>query len=42
MRDRLFQALLVTSSFALSWLAMMAVHEWGHVVHLGLSGGTVR
>ncbi len=40
--NRWFQILLITSTLALSWLAMMAVHELGHVVHLGLSGGTVE
>ena len=40
--NRLFQILLITSTLAFSWLGMMAVHEFGHVVHLGLSGGTVE
>jgi hypothetical protein len=40
--NRFFQILLITSTLAFSWLAMMAVHELGHVVHLGLSGGTVE
>ena len=39
--ERFFQALLITSTVALSWLGMMAVHEIGHVAHLWLSGGTV-
>jgi hypothetical protein len=41
MRDRFFQALLILSSLASSWLGMMAVHESGHVLHLWLTGGTV-
>ena len=40
--DRCFQALLIASTIALSWLGMMAVHEFGHVLHLWLSGGTVE
>ena len=40
--NRLFQILLITSTLAFSWLGLMAVHEFGHVVHLGLSGGTVE
>ena len=42
MADRLFQALLIFSTIALSWLGMMAVHELGHVVHLWITGGTVK
>lgn len=38
---RLFQALLIVSAVAFSWLGMMAVHELGHVLHLRVSGGTV-
>jgi hypothetical protein len=41
MTDRFFQFLLIGSTLAFSWLGMMAVHELGHVLHLGLSGGTV-
>ena len=40
--NRFFQILLITSMLAFSWLGMMAVHELGHVVHLGFSGGTVE
>jgi hypothetical protein len=40
--ERFFQALLVASTVALSWLGMMAVHELGHVAHLWISGGTVE
>jgi len=40
--NRLFQALLIASTILLSWLGMMAVHELGHVLHLGVSGGTVE
>jgi hypothetical protein len=38
---RLFQVLLIGSTLGFSWLAMMAVHEFGHVLHAWLSGGTV-
>ena len=40
--NRFFQALLIASTIALSWLGMMAVHELGHVLHLWVSGGTVE
>lgn len=33
--------LLALSTVLLSWLWMMAVHEFGHVLHAWLSGGTV-
>jgi hypothetical protein len=39
--ERFFQALLIGSLLAFSWLGMMAVHELGHVLHARLSGGTV-
>jgi peptidase M50B-like protein len=39
--SRTFQALFIVSLLALSWLAMMAVHEFGHVLHAWLSGGSV-
>src|SRR5262249_25255242 len=39
---RLFQVLLIVSTILFSWLAMMAVHECGHVLHAWLSGGTVQ
>jgi hypothetical protein len=42
MHNRFFQILLVVSLAAFSWLAMMAVHEFGHVLHAWLSGGTVE
>ena len=32
---------LLTSTLLLSWLWMMALHEFGHVLHARLSGGTV-
>jgi len=38
---RLDQALLIGSSIVFSWLGMMVVHEFGHVLHLWLSGGRV-
>ena len=39
--DRCFQALLMFSTAALSWLLMLAVHELGHVLHGWLSGATL-
>ncbi|HUT13258.1 MAG TPA: hypothetical protein VMY42_22405 [Thermoguttaceae bacterium] len=39
--NRVFQVLLILSATGFSWLAMMAVHELGHVLHAWLSGGTV-
>ena len=36
-----FQLLLIVSTLALSWLGMMAVHEFGHVLLAWLSGGMV-
>jgi Peptidase M50B-like len=39
--DRFFQALLIVSTFVISWLGMMIVHEFGHVFCAWLSGGTV-
>lgn len=38
---RFYQLLLILSTIALSWLAMMGVHELGHVLSAVLSGGTV-
>lgn len=40
--SRFFQILLIASTIAFSWLAMMAVHELGHVVHLEITGGSVE
>lgn len=34
--------LLFAVTCLFSWLAMMAVHEFGHVLHASLSGGTVQ
>jgi hypothetical protein len=34
--------LLIATTIALSWLVMMAVHEFGHVLHAWLSGGSVQ
>src|SRR5262249_53727266 len=39
--NQLFQAMLIVFSVAFSWLAMMIVHEFGHVLHAWFSGGTV-
>ena len=39
MRKR--RALILLLSLYPSWLAMMAVHEAGHVAHAWVSGGTV-
>jgi hypothetical protein len=41
MISRFHQALLIFSTIASSWLAMMGVHEFGHVMNAWLSGGTV-
>jgi hypothetical protein len=38
---RLHQFVLISSTIALSWFAMMAVHEAGHVLGALLTGGTV-
>src|SRR5947208_3221822 len=38
---RVFQGLLVASVVAFSWFAMMAVHEFGHVLHAWFTGGRV-
>lgn len=40
--NRTWQALLIVFVIAFSWLAMMAVHEFGHVLHATLSGGRVE
>lgn len=34
--------LLIASTIGLAWLAMMAIHEAGHVLHAWLSGGQVQ
>jgi hypothetical protein len=39
--DRIFQSLLIVSMAGFSWLAMMIVHELGHVFNAWLSGGIV-
>lgn len=41
-RLRTRQALLIFFLFGLSCLAMMALHEFGHVMHAKLSGGIVE
>lgn len=41
LRRRLAQAVLVLSTLAFYWYAMMAIHEAGHVLNAVLSGGTV-
>src|SRR6266550_2109618 len=38
---RAYRALLVASAVSFSWLAMQAVHEFGHVLHAWVSGGVV-
>ena len=40
--QRLHQLLFVVSLVALSWLAMMAVHELGHVLGALVTGGSVE
>jgi hypothetical protein len=42
MKRRMLSALLIVSTCLFSWLAMMAVHEFGHVLHAWLSGGRVE
>ncbi len=39
--NRFFQVLLIGSLIGFSWMAMMIVHEIGHVLHALVSGGTV-
>jgi hypothetical protein len=39
---RFWQVLLIASTLGLCWLAMMAVHEFGHVLNALLSGATVQ
>jgi hypothetical protein len=39
--ERAAQFLLIASTMAFSWLAMQAVHEFGHVLHAWVSGGSV-
>lgn len=39
--SRGLQVILLVSTLALSWLAMMATHELGHVFHAWVTGGTV-
>jgi hypothetical protein len=41
MSRRVHQAILIGSILPLSWFAMMAVHETGHVLGAWLSGGTI-
>ncbi|HWB11081.1 MAG TPA: M50 family metallopeptidase [Pirellulales bacterium] len=38
---RPFACLFFTATLAASWLAMTATHEFGHVLHVWLSGGRV-
>lgn len=40
--NRLFQVLLIASTVGISWLVMMAVHEFGHVLAAWTSGGSVQ
>jgi hypothetical protein len=41
MSDRAFQALLIVSFVAFSWLGFMVVHEFGHIVVAWASGGSL-
>ena len=41
-RDRSWQVLLVASTLAFSWPAMMVVHETGHAIHLLATGGSIE
>ena len=40
--QRFQQLLFVVSTLAMSWLAMMAIHELGHVLGATVSGGSVQ
>jgi len=40
--NRILQLQLLASTVVFSWLAMQAVHEFGHVVHAWTSGGRVE
>ncbi|NLS98270.1 MAG: hypothetical protein GXX96_39575 [Planctomycetaceae bacterium] len=42
LRDRCWQILLISSTLAFSWLAMMVLHEAGHVLHLLATGGSIE
>ncbi len=39
---RIWQIVLILSAVCFSWLAMMAVHEFGHVLQTWATGGSVR
>lgn len=39
--DRCFQVVLIASAAGFSWLGMQVVHEFGHVVALWATGGSV-
>ena len=39
--NRLHQTLLIFSTIGFCWLAMMAAHEFGHVINAWLTGGRV-
>ena len=41
MTGRLVSLWLIAATCCLSWLAMMALHEFGHMLHAWLSGGHV-
>lgn len=40
--NRVFQSILIVATVIFAWLAMLAVHEFGHVLHAWLSGGGVQ
>jgi hypothetical protein len=40
--NRFDQILLIAATLGASWLGMMAVHEFGHVITAGATGGSVR
>ncbi len=42
LRNRFWQILLILSALAFSWLAMMVVHEAGHMLHLLTTGGSIE
>jgi hypothetical protein len=40
--SRLYQIVLIATSLGASWLGMMAVHEFGHMITAWATGGAVR
>lgn len=42
LNERFHQALLIASTFGVSWMAMMFVHNVGHLIYAWASGGDVN